>query len=106
MSRTNFGGDLAPARPPRKRPGQEPEPVTSDYDDADLARGQAAAVLGALGRMQLRLDVLAREQTDMFAKVLSALGEITERLDSLEFEPAEAADPVQDDEPVATPHSD
>jgi hypothetical protein len=33
-------------------------------------------VLGALARMQLRLDVLAREQSDMFAQVMARLDEI------------------------------
>jgi hypothetical protein len=33
-------------------------------------------VLGALARMQLRLDVLAREQSDLFAQVLARLDEI------------------------------
>jgi hypothetical protein len=48
-------------------------------------------VLGALARMQLRLDVLAREQSDLFAQVLA-------RLDQL----AAPAEPVQ---PVAWPES-
>lgn len=68
---------LAPARRVRPRSPESPEFAPSDYDDAEVARGQSAAVLGALGRMQLRLDVLAREQS-------TALGHIQDALERLE----------------------
>jgi hypothetical protein len=71
---------LAPARRPR---GAD-EPTGPDYDDSDLARGQAAAVLGALGRMQLKLDVLTRGQGDALDGVVAALEDVQSRLARIE----------------------
>lgn len=72
MTEPSKSSPLSPVR--RGRAGrQAPEQV----DEADLARGQAAAVLGALGRLQLRVDVLAREQ----AEALRAIRELLEGLD-------------------------
>jgi hypothetical protein len=70
----DFSEASPPRVPARRRRGGGDSPA---YDDADLARGQAAAVLGVLGRMQLRLDVLAKEQAAAFAR-------LDERLTALE----------------------
>lgn len=85
---------LAPVR--RTRPQPNPTGGGSDYEDAEVARGQAAAVLGAMGRMQLKLDVMAREQRD-------ALGEVVELLQSVERRLAaiEALQPSAEDYPEA-----
>lgn len=75
--------EVAPAVTPRRRnpiPTSSPQP----YLDAEFARGQGDAVLGALGRMQLRLDVLAREQSETFDRVLTSLENLERRLDGLE----------------------
>lgn len=71
---------LAPARRARQAPA--PVAPTSDYDDAEVARGQAAAVLGALGRMQLTLDVMAREHADALARITEVLEDLESRLPS------------------------
>lgn len=55
----------------------------ADYDEADIARGGAAALLGALGRMQLKLDVLARENADALARIEAKVDALTATLDSL-----------------------
>jgi hypothetical protein len=55
---------LRPAWKRQERPAAEPAPVapeTSD-DDADLERGRTLALVAALGRLQMSLDVLARQQ--------------------------------------------
>lgn len=69
----------SPGRPARGRlgrpaPASSPEPPP--VEASEILQGQAAAVLGALARMQLRLDVLAREQSDMFAQVLARLDQL------------------------------
>jgi hypothetical protein len=61
------------------------------YADAEVARGQADAVLGALGRMQLRLDMLAREQSESLEAVLQVLEQVLDRLNELEAEPRESS---------------
>lgn len=74
------GDALAPVR---RRGG--PQPATpAGYTDVEIARGQADAVLGALGRMQLRLDVLSREQSESLAKIMAALERVEARLAALE----------------------
>ncbi len=73
----------APLSPVRRRGNPQPAPPES-YADAEVARGQADAVLGALGRMQLRLDVLGREQSEALASILAQLEYLTARLDNLE----------------------
>lgn len=74
----------APLSPVRRRgSGQSAQPQES-YADAEIARGQADAVLGALGRMQLRLDVLGREQSEVLGSILAQLEQLTARLDRLE----------------------
>jgi len=82
-----------PAREPMapvRRRGAAPTPAPEAYDDAEVARGQADAVLGALGRMQLRLDVLAREQAEALDKILTTLDRLSARLAALES-PAKGA---------------
>ena len=68
---------LSPARRGRHTPLAE----VIDGMDADLARGQASAVLGGLGRLQLRLEVMAREQAEALAQLQQQLAELTRRLD-------------------------
>jgi len=68
----------SPNRPARGRLGR-PASAAADaaaVEAAEVLQGQAAAVLGALARMQLRLDVLAREQSDLFAQVLARLDQL------------------------------
>lgn len=72
---------LAPNRRIRKAAA-----TPSDYEADEIARGTAAAVLGALGRMQLKLDVLAREQTDALARIESQLSALDARLTELTLE--------------------
>lgn len=60
-------------------------PGTPDgYTDPEIARGQADAVLGAMGRMQLRLDVLAHEQAESLTVLTHLLEQALERLSALE----------------------
>ena len=73
---------LAPNRRSR-RPAPATAGTPSDYEDAEVARGAAAAVLGALGRMQLRLDVLAREQSEALARVEARLEALQQQLEDL-----------------------
>jgi hypothetical protein len=73
---------LTPARATRVR---DRRPAGSaEYDDADLQRGLAAAVLGSLGRLQLRLDAMAREQTESLTELRSAIADIDRRLGAIE----------------------
>lgn len=85
----------SPLSPVRRRGGGAPAPVES-YTDPEIARGQADAVLGALGRMQLRLDLLAREQSEALGMVTQVLEQVLERLAALE---APADDAPQEPEP-------
>jgi BMFP domain-containing protein YqiC len=85
--------------PTRRRPASE------SFSDSEVARGQSDAILGALGRMQLRLDLLAREQSEAFEQVLARLERLEARLDEFEVSydaPATAAAP----EPSATAAAD
>ncbi|MCU1586569.1 MAG: hypothetical protein JWN31_62 [Frankiales bacterium] len=75
----------APLSPVRRRGGGgQASQAQESYADAEVARGQADAVLGALGRMQLRLDVLGREQSEALGSILAQLEQLTARLDRLE----------------------
>lgn len=73
------GMSLSPVR----RRGLTPA-ASEAYADPEIARGQADAVLGALGRMQLRLDLLAREQSESLGMITQVLEQLLERLDALE----------------------
>jgi hypothetical protein len=88
VTRPTQEGTLAPTRRRRAQgvPLGSPEAQQAEFDEAEIARGQSAAVLGALARMQLRLDVLAREQSEVLAKVLEALDEINQKLVFVEYE--------------------
>ncbi|MCW2498785.1 MAG: hypothetical protein JWN87_461 [Frankiales bacterium] len=79
---------LAPSR--RARRGVVAPTVLSDYDEAEVARGTAAAVLGALGRMQLKLDVLAKEQAEVLARLEARIVALDQRLTELTVEEVEA----------------
>ena len=72
---------LAPSRRHR-RTGPAPA-VPSDYEDAEVARGSATALLGALGRMQLKLDLLAREQSDAIARLEAKIDGLQRTIDEL-----------------------
>jgi hypothetical protein len=74
----------APLSPVRRRGGAQQAQAPESYADAEIARGQADAVLGALGRMQLRLDVIGREQTDSLASITRLLEQVLVRLEHLE----------------------
>jgi hypothetical protein len=53
--------DLRPARPARE-PGPEATEPADDVDEATaLERGRTAALVAALGRVQMSLDLLARK---------------------------------------------
>jgi hypothetical protein len=73
---------LAPSRRSR-RSGLAPQTGTSDYDDAEVARGSATALLGALGRLQLRLDVAAREQAETVARLEAKIDRLQRTIDEL-----------------------
>ncbi len=65
----NDGAPFRPARLGRTSASTRREPAE---EQADIARGSSDALLGALGRMQLRLDLLTREQQEQ-AAVVAAL---------------------------------
>ena len=80
MNTDNFEGGLAPARRTRGRLSSAfAAPALDDVAEADIARGQIDAVFGTLARMQLRLDVLAREQADSFATITALLEQLASR---------------------------
>ena len=79
-------GSLAPARRNRARfspvvPIVPTAPTPTEFSGAEIARGQADAVLGALARMQLKLDLLTREHSDSLARVEALLARLEHRLD-------------------------
>jgi hypothetical protein len=75
---------LAPSRRSRRSTGAPAAGGGSaGYDDAEIARGSATALLGALGRMQLKLDLLAREQTDAIARLEGKLDALQRTIDEL-----------------------
>ena len=80
----------SPLSPVRRRGLPSAQPAEA-YADAEIARGQSDAVLGALGRMQLRLDVLAQEQSEALATMAMVLEQVVERLSALEA-PYDSAD--------------
>ena len=101
--------DEAPAssnRPARGRLGRTavapPEPAS--LEASEVLQGQAAAVLAALARMQLRLDVLAREQSELFAQVLARLDQLEASLGSGSTL-APAAEPAAEPAPISWPQS-
>jgi hypothetical protein len=87
--------------PLRRGKSTRPAGAAPDVDDLDVARGQAAAVLGALGRLQLRVDVLAREQREAFDAIQHALADLDLRIAALDTSPV-----VMVDEPPAEDESE
>jgi hypothetical protein len=82
---TTSGADeqsLTPARRERARTARETAPA--DFDDEEVQRGLAGAVLGALGRMQLRLEAIGREQSEAADAILAALQDLERRIGALE----------------------
>lgn len=86
-SRPTHGESVAftPAR--RERVGSNrkvaADPVEQVADDLDdLERGRALAVLAALGRIQLRLDVMAREQREGLASLEARLTDLQRWLEA------------------------
>jgi hypothetical protein len=78
---------LAPSRRSR-RTGAAPTGATgasadSDYDDAEIARGSTTALLGALGRMQLKLDLLTRENSETLARLEAKVDALQQTIDEL-----------------------
>jgi len=64
-----------PEEPPAAAPAEPVTPV-----DDDLERGRTLALLAALGRIQLSLDVLARQQQRHTEAVEERLARIERRL--------------------------
>jgi 3-oxoacyl-ACP reductase-like protein len=54
----------APEAPAEPAPAPAPPAAVAapDIDDADLERGRTLAVIAAIGRLQMSVDVLARQQ--------------------------------------------
>lgn len=103
-------GALPGSRRPRAKLGGAGQvaaaPVPVDAEDLDLLRGQAAAVLAALGRMQLRLDVLARDQAEQIERLVAAVEDLRHAvLDEGEFED-EDEDDAHAHHPAELPHDD
>lgn len=69
---------------PVRRRGLQAGRQDEGYADAEIARGQSDAVLGALGRMQLKLDLLAQEQSEALSTMAMVLEQVAERLSGLE----------------------
>ena len=81
----------SPLSPVRRR-GLPTAQASDGYADPEIARGQSDAILGALGRMQLRLDLLAQEQSEALATLAMVVEQVVERMTALEArfdEPAE-----------------
>lgn len=73
---------LAPSRRSR-RGAVAPQPIASDYDEAEVARGSATALLGAIGRMQIKLDLIAREQSEAIGRLEAKVDRLQQTLDEL-----------------------
>ena len=72
----------APSRRSR-RSGTAAPVLASDYDDAEVARGSSTALLGALGRMQLKLDLMAREHTEVLERLEAKVDALQQTIDEL-----------------------
>lgn len=80
------GLPFTPARRDRGRRDRVPTSSTSGeeaFDEADLERGRSVALLGVLGRLQLRVDVLSRQQAEAMQGLQASLATIEQRLASL-----------------------
>lgn len=69
--------DAPPAEP---APAVAPEPAEPPVDDADLERGRTLALVAAIGRLQMSLDVLARQQKKHHEVVEARLARIERAL--------------------------
>ena len=78
---SGFGSPLRPSR------RSQPEPAAPVDETSDLERGRTVALLAVLGRVQLRLDQLAKNQADFHAESLAGLARIEARLTALERRP-------------------
>jgi hypothetical protein len=67
--------ELAPGRRVA-RSASRPVLDVPTYTASEVAHGQTAAVLGALGRMQLQVDVLNRQLSDAVTQLESKLDEV------------------------------
>ena len=70
------------AAPPPAAAAPPPAAAEPAVDDADLERGRTLAVIAAIGRLQMSLDVLARQQKkhqeaveERLARIERALGD-------------------------------
>lgn len=82
--RDDLGG-LEPARPvsrPDRRRRLAAGAAAEDAADSldDLERGRTAALLAALGRLQLRVDVLAKQQEQVLDRLVTAVEGLERRL--------------------------
>jgi hypothetical protein len=68
-----------PAPSPEPEP-TEPAPVEAPVDEAELERGRTLAVIAAIGRLQMSLDVLARQQKKHQESVEARLARIERAL--------------------------
>jgi hypothetical protein len=89
---------FTPSRRPRRGQAQGQDA----YSDAEIARGSTDALVGALGRMQLRLNVLAREQADALGRIEAKVDALQQTIDELTVleEPVE---PELEPEPESGP---
>lgn len=78
------GRDENPLAPARRSRARAHDSTSTGITDADVDRGLAAAVLGALGRLQLRLDVIDRQHAEAFAALRDAVTALDARLDGIE----------------------
>lgn len=91
MRRSRNDAADAPATPINLQPAALPrrDPTPLGDSDSDLDRGRTVALLAALGRMQLSLDLLERRVANIEAMLSDAVAEQAE-------EGAHAAAPDQD----------
>ncbi|MDP9164492.1 MAG: hypothetical protein M3O32_00180 [Actinomycetota bacterium] len=82
MSTSGTESTFNRARRTRARVGDADNaaPARPEFDQSDVARSESAAVLAALARLQLRVDLLAREQSDMFQRLMAAYEDLYARL--------------------------
>lgn len=103
--RDDLGG-LEPARPVA-RPDRRRRGLLDRHDEPsvaaeDLDRGRSAALLGALGRLQLRVDVMAKQQEQVLERLVSAVEALEARVARLDGPPA-ADRPAPGPPPARTP---
>ena len=72
---------LAPSR--RSRRGGLAPQAPSDFNEAEIAHGSATALLGALGRMQLKLDLMTRVHTEAIGRLEAKVDRLQQTIDEL-----------------------